>query len=126
MSCKICPNEKLFLKTLQHWQENTCAGISFFMKVQTIDLQLYLKDIPENRQTCGCCKSFKGALSGMRQIFRDWKPFKNDEKKLFISPQKLFSFSRYLVFSLGFLVIWQNDLIRKIRLISNFMMPQPD
>ena len=37
---------------------------------------------------------------------------------LFISPQKLFSFSRYLNFC--------NDVsIRKIRLISNFMTPQP-
>ena len=40
---------------------------------------------------------------------------------LFISPQKLFSFSRYLSFCLDFLVISQNGLIKKIRLISNFM-----
>ena len=35
-------------------------------------------------------------------------------KNAFISPQKLFSFSRYLKFCLDFLVIQQNDLIRKI------------
>ena len=52
-------------------------------------------------------------------IFGNWKPFQN-EKMLFISPQKLFSFSKYLSFCLDFLVMYQNGLIRKIRLISNF------
>ena len=40
---------------------------------------------------------------------------------LFISPQKLFSFSRYLSFCLYFLVIAKSGLIRKIRLISKFI-----
>ena len=44
---------------------------------------------------------------------------------LFISPQKLFSSSRYLSFCLDFLVLWQNGLIRKIRLISKFITSQP-
>ena len=44
---------------------------------------------------------------------------------LFISPQKLFPFSRYLSFCVDFLVMYQNDLIKKIRLISNFMVSQP-
>ena len=44
---------------------------------------------------------------------------------LFISPQKLFPFSRYLSFCVDFLVMYQNDLIKKIRLISNFMASQP-
>ena len=49
---------------------------------------------------------------------------------IFISPEKLFSFSRYLnvclVFlSFLFLVMLKNDLIRKIRLISKFMSSQP-
>ena len=44
---------------------------------------------------------------------------------LFISFQKLFSFSRYLSFCLDFLVIYQNGLIKKTRLISNFMASQP-
>ena len=39
---------------------------------------------------------------------------------LLISPQKLFLFSRYLSFCLDFLVLQQNGLIRKIRLISIF------
>ena len=46
---------------------------------------------------------------------------------LFISPQKLFSFSRYLSFCLEFLssVMQQNGLIRKIRLFAKFMTSQP-
>ena len=43
---------------------------------------------------------------------------------LFVSPQKLFLFSRYLNFCLDFLVMQQNNLIRKIKLTSNFMTPQ--
>ena len=44
---------------------------------------------------------------------------------LFILPQKLFSFSRYLSFCLDFLIMYQSGLIKKIRLISNFMTSQP-
>ena len=44
---------------------------------------------------------------------------------LFMSPQKLFSFSRYLGLCLDFLVMHQNGLIKEIRLISNFMTSQP-
>ena len=44
---------------------------------------------------------------------------------LFISPQKLFPFSRYLKFCLNLLLMQHNGLIRKIRLISNFMTSQP-
>ena len=43
----------------------------------------------------------------------------------FLSPRKLFSFSRHLSFCLEFLVMYRNDLIKKIRLISNFMTSQP-
>ena len=38
---------------------------------------------------------------------------------LFISPQKLFPFSRYLSLCRDFLVMYQNGLIKEIRLISN-------
>ena len=41
----------------------------------------------------------------------------------FISPEKLFS--KYSIFCLGFLAMEENDLIRKIRLISTFMTSQP-
>ena len=43
---------------------------------------------------------------------------------LFISPQKLFSFSKCWSFCLDFLVLHQNCLIRKIRLTSKFMTSQ--
>ena len=43
---------------------------------------------------------------------------------VFISPQKLFSFSRYSIFCLDFLVMYQNGLIKEIRLISNFVTSQ--
>ena len=46
-------------------------------------------------------------------------------KMRFISPQKLFSLSRYFGFFLDFLVMQQNGLIRKINFISNFMTSQP-
>ena len=44
---------------------------------------------------------------------------------VFISSQKLFSFSIYLLFCLDFLVMYQNGLIKKIKLISDFMTSQP-
>ena len=43
----------------------------------------------------------------------------------FILPQKLFSFARYLSICPEFTVIPKNNLIRKLRLISKFMMSQP-
>ena len=43
---------------------------------------------------------------------------------LFISRQKLFSFSRYLNFCIDFSVIWKKGLIRN-RLIPKFMTSQP-
>ena len=43
---------------------------------------------------------------------------------LFISPQKLFPFSRYLSFCLDFLAMSENGPIKKIRLISYFMTSQ--
>ena len=44
---------------------------------------------------------------------------------LFISPQKLFPFPRYLSLCVDFLVMYPNSLIKKMRLISNFMTSQP-
>ena len=66
----------------------------------------------------------KGALSGLRQFLGTQSPLKR-WKMLFISPRKLFPFSRYLNFCLDFLVMYRNALIKKIRLISNFMTSQP-
>ena len=45
-------------------------------------------------------------------------------KILFILPQSLLSFSRYLNFYLDFLVVQQNGLIRRIKFISQFMTSQ--
>ena len=56
----------------------------------------------------------------------DWKPFKNDKKMLFISLERLFSFSRFFsqVFVTTFWSWRRNGLIRKVRLTSKFTMPQ--
>ena len=45
---------------------------------------------------------------------------------LFISPLKLFLFTRYLNFCLDFLVMQKNGLIGKIWFISKFMTSQPE
>ena len=63
---------------------------------------------------------FKGVLLSLRPFLATESPLKII-KKLFISPQTDFSFSRYLSFCLDFLVMQQNGLIRKIGLMSNFM-----
>ena len=49
-------------------------------------------------------QNLNGALSGLRQFLAAESPLKM-MKNAFISPQKLFSFSRYLKFCLDFLVI---------------------
>ena len=56
---------------------------------------------------------------GSEKIFSNWNSFKNDD-------EKLVRFSRYSSFCLDFLGMYQNGLIKKIRLISNFMRSQPD
>ena len=61
----------------------------------------------------------KGALSGLRQFLATESPLKV-MKKAFYFTKKLFSFSRYFSFYLDFLVMYQNGLIKKMRLISNF------
>ena len=64
-------------------------------------------------------------------IHLSWKSLEATEsplkmmKNAFYSTQKLFSFSRYLSFCLQFLVMYRSGLIKKIRLISNFMTSQP-
>ena len=56
--------------------------------------------------------------------FENWRLFIKWWKMLFISCKKLFLFSRCLYFCLGFLVMYNNGLIRKLRLISKFMTSQ--
>ena len=67
--------------------------------------------------------SVKSALLGLRQFLATERPLEM-MKNAFYLPQKLFSFSRYLSFCLYFLVMYRNSLIKKIRLISNFMTSQ--
>ena len=65
--------------------------------------------------------SLKGTLSGLRQYLAAESPLKMMKNALY-SRQKVFSFSRYLSFCFEFF----NGLIRKIRLISNFMASHPE
>ena len=56
----------------------------------------------------------KAELSGRRQFEILF------DEKIVILRQKLSLFSRYLSFCQDFFVTYQNDVIRKIRLVSNF------
>ena len=38
---QMCPVEKVFLEISQNLQENTCARVSFLIKLQASSLQLY-------------------------------------------------------------------------------------
>ena len=78
-----------------------------------------MKIISENIVTI-----IKGAVSGLKLFLATESSLKM-MKNAFISTQKLFSFSRYLCFCLDILVMYQNGLIKNIRLISNFMTSQP-
>ena len=78
-----------------------------------------MKIISENIVTI-----IKGAVSGLKPFLATESSLKM-MKNSFISTQMLFSFSRYLCFCLDILVMYQNGLIKKIRLISNFMTSQP-
>ena len=90
-----------------------------FLKMITV---FHLVEISARAKIMITCQSmlFKGTLSGLRQFWQ-MKVLQKWWKMLFISPQKLFMFSRYLSFCLDFLAMYQNGLIKKIRLISNFM-----
>ena len=67
---------------------------------------------------------FKGALSGVRQFLATGSPLKL-VKMLFISPQKLFLFSRCSNFCFDFFIMQKNGLIKKITLNSSFMASNP-
>ena len=66
----------------------------------------------------------KNAPSGLRRFLATEIPLKM-MKNAFISPYKLFSFSKYLNVCLDSFVMLKNGLIRKIRLILKFMTSQP-
>ena len=67
----------------------------------------------------------KGALSGQRQFSAVESPLKLMKNAFLFTSKALFVRTiykfRYLNFCLEFPVMQQNSLIRKIRLISNFM-----
>ena len=68
-----------------------------------------------------CAVNFKVALSDLSQFLATESLLKM-MKNAFISPYKLFLFSK---FSLDIWVMYKNDLIRNVRIISKFMTPQP-
>ena len=67
---------------------------------------------------------FKDALSGLRQFLATESPLKMMKNAFYLTSKFLFSL-RYLSFCLDFFVMYRNGLIKKIRLISNFMTSQP-
>ena len=71
----------------------------------------------------GHLSDIKGAFSGLRQFLAIESPLKM-MKMLFISPWKLFLFSKYLFFCLNVLVMRKSCLNRKISLISRFVTSQ--
>ena len=66
-----------------------------------------------------CSSGVKGALSALRQLLPIEIPLKM-MKYAFYFTKALFVL-KYLSFSLDFLVMYQNGMIKKIRLISNFV-----
>ena len=66
---------------------------------------------------------FKGALSDLRDFLATESPLKL-MKSAFYFASKAFPLSRYLSFCLDFFVLYQNGLVKKIRLISNFLTSQ--
>ena len=103
-SHQLCSIKELFLKIL-HYSQETFVLQSLFNKVNIA------KILKAHSQVWG-------NFWQLKVLLKWWK-------MLFFSPQKLFSFSRYLNFCLHFLVMQQSNWIRKVRLISNFMTSQP-
>ena len=67
--------------------------------------------------------SLKGALSGLRQFLATRSSLKMMKNALYFTSKALFVLKIFMFF-LDFLVMYQNGLIKKIRLISNFMTSQ--
>ena len=119
------PCQSLFLNKVASW------GLQFFLKIgSSIGVLLWISRIyrcfpgtsvflyntsgPLLRHGCPQWRTLRSEI-----IFSNWKSFQNDD-------EKLFRFSSYSSFCLDFLVMYQNGLIKKIRLISNFTRSQPD
>ena len=69
-------------------------------------------------------KIFKGALSGLRQFLATESTLKM-MKNVFYYTSKDFFVLKIFKFCVDFLITYQNGLIRKVGLISNFMTSQP-
>ena len=91
--------------------------IMFYLIVKIISLGETL--VLQNTIPC----PLKSALSSLRQFLATESSVKMP-KMLFMSPEKLFLFSRYFNFCLDILIVQKKGLIGKIRLISKFMMSQ--
>ena len=92
----------------------------------TSESLLNIKDIVESEFLISVNYSFKGTFSGLRQFLATESPLKmkNDEK-CFSFPLKISFCPQDLCLCLNYLVVYQNGLVRKIRLFSNFMTSQP-
>ena len=56
-----CSTKKVFLKISQNSQVNTCARVSFLIKLQAWGLQLYYKTLAQVF-SCEICEIFKNTL----------------------------------------------------------------
>ena len=105
--------------TLSMWtvrySSRTMCCITFYAVSFTDKLRIWLEDLL-------FVYFWSKAHSQVWDSFRQLKTVLKWWKMIFISLQMLFSFSRYLSFCLDFLVMYQNSLIKTMRLILNFMM----
>ena len=58
-----CSVKTVFLESSQNSQENTCARVSFLIKLQVSGLQLYYKRDSGTDVSCEFCKIFKNTFS---------------------------------------------------------------
>ena len=52
----------MFLEISQNWQENTCATVSFLIKLQALGVQLYQKDTVAQVFSCEFCEISKNTF----------------------------------------------------------------
>ena len=68
--------------------------------------------------------AFKGTLSGLKQFLATESPLKMMKNAFYFTSEALFIL-KSLNFCLDFLFLYRNGLIKKVRLISNFMTLHP-
>ena len=110
MHTRITPNTDSFYAVIVRVQRDVNIKVWRELDLAKTDVTIY--------------SMFKDSLSCLIQFLATQSSLKM-MKNIFISPQKVFAFSRYLSFCLDFLVIYQNGFSKKIKLISNFMTSQP-